>query len=61
MATLNAARALQRDHEIGSLTPGKSADLTAFEVTTDTPLLELLESHRLPTAVWISGARISPP
>jgi 5-methylthioadenosine/S-adenosylhomocysteine deaminase len=33
MATLDAARALRRDHEIGSVEPGKLADLTCIDLS----------------------------
>ncbi len=35
MATLNCAQCFQMDHELGSVTPGKCADLVLFEDLTD--------------------------
>ncbi len=55
MATIRAARALEWSGMIGSLTPGKAADLVLFEVRTTDPLRELLESHTLPRQTWIGG------
>ncbi|MEO6435716.1 MAG: amidohydrolase family protein, partial [Tepidisphaeraceae bacterium] len=59
MATLRAATALGWETEIGSLEPGKSADFVAFEVDSDQPLTEILESYRLPAAVWAAGRRLT--
>lgn len=63
MATLAGARALGLEHEIGSLTPGKSADICA--VSLDDPLLSPCyapESHMVYVAgrenvshVWVAG------
>jgi aminodeoxyfutalosine deaminase len=61
MGTLNGAKALQWDDEIGSIQNGKSADLTIFNVSTNDPLREILEdSTRLPSQVWIKGNPVSP-
>ena len=62
-ATLNAARALGLDREIGSITPGKSADLCAvdFDVPELTPCYDPV-SHLVYSAgrenvthVWVAG------
>jgi imidazolonepropionase-like amidohydrolase len=45
------------DQAVGSLTPGKFADLVAFDVAGADPLDELLGNDRPPTGVWIGGAR----
>ena len=55
MATVRAARALQADQNVGSLSVGKAADAVVFPVTTDQPLVEILESTVEPIAVWIGG------
>jgi cytosine/adenosine deaminase-related metal-dependent hydrolase len=59
LVTLRAARALHMDREIGSLVPGKVADLVAFESRTADPLNEILTSAALPSAVWIAGERVT--
>ena len=46
------------DAVVGSLTPGKAADFVVFDVTTDAPLAELLQTGRSPTEVWIAGQRV---
>src|SRR5205085_4235604 len=43
MATIRAAKALQMDPQVGSISPGKLADLVAFPATADDPLCDLLE------------------
>jgi len=55
MATMRAAKAIQMDDVVGSLTPGKAADVVAFEAKTDDPLAEILEAARLPHQLWIGG------
>jgi imidazolonepropionase-like amidohydrolase len=55
MATTRAAKAIQMDDAVGSLTPGKAADFVVFEVKTNAPLAEILQNHCLPKDVWISG------
>lgn len=64
-ATLNGARALQLDAKIGSIEPGKRADLTAVrleEVETQ-PLYNVIShlayavSRRQVSDLWIDGAR----
>ncbi len=55
MITLNAARALMWDQEIGSIEVGKHADLAVFAPASSDPLRELLETSLLPTQTLISG------
>jgi cytosine/adenosine deaminase-related metal-dependent hydrolase len=59
MATIRGARALQMDRTIGSLAPGKAADVVAFKVSSNDPLEEILTNTEVPTAVWIGGERVS--
>jgi cytosine/adenosine deaminase-related metal-dependent hydrolase len=49
MATIGGARALGLDSEIGSLTPGKQADIIMLRV--DTPNLSLV--NNLPAAITL--------
>ncbi|HQT25865.1 MAG TPA: TRZ/ATZ family hydrolase, partial [Burkholderiales bacterium] len=63
MATLNGARALGLDHEIGSLLPGKSADMVAVDMTGSeiSPIYDPLSHLVYATGrehvshVWIGG------
>jgi len=66
MATIDGARALGLDHEIGSLEPGKSADIIAIDLTqpgySETPdpetLLVYSGSGRDVQHVWIAGEQL---
>lgn len=55
LATLRAARAIGLAEEIGSLTPGKRADLIAFAASGVNPLQDILEHSTLPHRIWIAG------
>ena len=66
MATLNGARALGLEQEIGSLKPGKAADIVAIELSSleATPLYDVA-SHLVYAAgreqisdVWVGGKRL---
>ncbi|MDN3517667.1 TRZ/ATZ family hydrolase [Aquisalimonas lutea] len=66
MATINGARALGRDAEIGSLVPGKAADITAVDLGVIEsrpvyhPISQLVYStgrHQV-TNVWIAGRQL---
>jgi cytosine/adenosine deaminase-related metal-dependent hydrolase len=60
LVTIEAAAALGLQQQIGSLEPGKAADLCAFECDPDAPdpLEKLIEQAPLPKAVWVSGRRV---
>ena len=66
MATLNGARALGLEQEIGSLKPGKAADIVAIELSAlETAPLYDVASHLVYAAgreqvsdVWVSGKRL---
>jgi len=59
LATVGGARALGLDHQIGTITAGKHADLAAFQVNEDQPLREVLEGDKTPIAVWCDGELVS--
>lgn len=60
MVTLNAARALRLERTIGSLEPGKTADLVAFPCAAATrdPEAALVDSATHPLGVWVAGERL---
>ena len=55
MATVRAARALGLDPSVGSLTPGKCADVVVFPAVGREPLRDILESSTHSAEVWIAG------
>ena len=59
MATINAARALKLDSQIGSLTPGKLADFITIPISKSSahPIEEILNSESQVTGVWLAGTR----
>ena len=60
MVTLTAAEALGLERQIGSLEPGKAADLAVFPCAAETvdPIDELIDRALLPVAVWVAGRRV---
>ncbi len=63
MATANGARALGLGRRLGTLTPGKQADLTAFPLAdpqTPDPLADVLRGDAEPIGVWVDGERHVP-
>jgi len=66
MATLDAARALRRDHEIGSIEPGKWADLTCIDLLRCNsqpvydPVSQLVYATRADQVsdVWVGGRQL---
>ncbi len=64
MITLRSARALGLDAQMGSLTPGKLADLVAFPATSAScheTLAAILKDLPAPIGVWIGGVSCSVP
>jgi cytosine/adenosine deaminase-related metal-dependent hydrolase len=64
MGTLSGAEALGRDADVGSITPGKLANLVAIPLpadehgTGDELLSWLLATEEAPSAVWLRGRRV---
>ena len=63
MATLGGARAIAREHEIGSLVPGKAADIIAIDLSASetrpvyNPISQIVyaASRRQVSHVWVEG------
>ena len=60
LATTRAARALGAGHLVGSLTPGKAADVVVFPATGDDPLTQILETRVTPIGVVVGGTDMRP-
>lgn len=61
MGTMNGARALGLHDEVGSLTPGKWADLAVFpleQATSKDGWADVLRSTREPIAVYVAGDQV---
>lgn len=60
MATLNAARALGLLARVGTLEPGKQADLAAFPCSpsANDPVAELIDTAPPPLHVWVAGQQV---
>lgn len=58
-ATLNAAKALKLDHKIGSLEPGKQADIAAIRITAEpvynVSITLVTNGTNQVTDVWVAG------
>jgi cytosine/adenosine deaminase-related metal-dependent hydrolase len=61
LVTTRAAWALQMEDSLGTLTPGKQADLVCFPLPAgaDDPLEAVLRETVLPSQVWIAGERVT--
>lgn len=60
LATTHAARAMGLGNGAGAIRPGNFADLVAFPIQTDDPLLEILARDLQPSAVWVEGEKRYP-
>jgi aminodeoxyfutalosine deaminase len=59
MATTRAAKALQMESSVGSLTGGKRADFVVFKAGGNNPLNAILETDQLPMQVFIGGEKVN--
>jgi 5-methylthioadenosine/S-adenosylhomocysteine deaminase len=58
MATIRGARALGMADRVGSLTPGKTADVASFPASSDdNPLDEILRGDARLADLWLGGQR----
>jgi cytosine/adenosine deaminase-related metal-dependent hydrolase len=58
LVTTRAAGALGLEHEAGSISPGRPADLAVFPATGDDALVDVLESPTVTTVVRAGGAPV---
>lgn len=58
MVTVDAAAALGVADRVGSLAPGRCADLAAFPLSPDADLADLIDQAPLAQAVWVGGDRV---
>ncbi|MEM9660541.1 MAG: amidohydrolase family protein, partial [Planctomycetota bacterium] len=60
MGTEHAAFAVAADQTVGSLAPGKRADLVALPIDPSVadPEQEILENDSSPCGVWLGGRRV---
>jgi cytosine/adenosine deaminase-related metal-dependent hydrolase len=61
MGTLRGARAVNMESQVGSLEPGKQADLVVVPLThpgTGAPVDDLLRGTAQPLSVWVAGQRL---
>jgi aminodeoxyfutalosine deaminase len=59
LATRRGAKAVGMDSAIGTITPKKAADFTAFAAGGDDPLMAILENGaQRPSRVWVGGERV---
>jgi imidazolonepropionase-like amidohydrolase len=55
---VRAARAVQMERELGTLEPGKLADLAVFPAEDDDPLDRILDNQLTPMEIWIANTAI---
>ena len=60
MGTINGARAVRREAELGSIEVGKASDIVGFPVRTGDPLREILAGDVRPCVLWVDGVRVYP-
>jgi aminodeoxyfutalosine deaminase len=59
MATSRGAKAVGMESQVGTITPGKAADIAAFVTDGNDPLMAILQdASRRPSRVWVGGERI---
>jgi cytosine/adenosine deaminase-related metal-dependent hydrolase len=58
MATLDGAEALGLAEHLGSLTPGKQANLVSLPCPGGDPAEAVVNSRTMPAAVWLAGVRV---